>query len=113
MPGPSTCRTDAVVTPPADRVTGPVSAHHPVAEGREPSVADGPRDALPPGPFGTGEVSTSAFSQDGWWARRTRTSGRARSSSPPPGRDRRDRDRFRRDPAFRRQTHDVLLDSPV
>ncbi|GAA3461260.1 hypothetical protein J2S66_005039 [Saccharothrix longispora] len=68
VPGPSTYWIDAVVTLPADRVTGLVSAHHPVAEGREPSVADGLRDALPPGPFLTGEALTSAFSHDRWRA---------------------------------------------
>ncbi|MGM1060347.1 hypothetical protein [Saccharothrix sp. Mg75] len=68
VPGPSTYWIDAVVALPADRVAGLVAAHHPTEQGLRPSVADGLRDGLPPGPFLTGEALTRAFSGGRWSA---------------------------------------------
>lgn len=68
-PGPSTYWIDAVITLDDDQIDDLTAAYSPASTGQTPSVVDGMKEHLPPGPFQTSDTLNAAFKEGRWWAR--------------------------------------------
>ncbi len=68
VPGPSTYWIDAVITLDDGNIDKLTTAYSPVSSGQTPSVVEGMKEYLPPGPFRTSEVMSAAFNQERWGA---------------------------------------------
>lgn len=68
-PGPSTYWIDAVITLDDDQIDDLTAAYSPAPTGQTPSVVDGMKEHLPPGPFQTSDALNVAFNEGRWWAR--------------------------------------------
>lgn len=52
-----------------DRIDDLTAACSPALTGQTPSVVDGMKGHLPPGPFQTSDTLNAAFKEGRWWAR--------------------------------------------
>lgn len=68
-PGPSTYWIDAVITLDDNQINDLMSSYFPVSNGQTPSVVDGMKEHIPPGPFLTSDALNAAFKEGQWWAR--------------------------------------------
>ncbi|MGH3975418.1 MAG: hypothetical protein ACRDS9_19120 [Pseudonocardiaceae bacterium] len=68
-PGPSTYWIDAVITLDDDQIDELTTAYSPASTSQTPSVVDGMKEHLPPGPFQTSDALNTAFKEGRWWAR--------------------------------------------
>lgn len=69
IPGPSTYWSDAVITLDDSQIGHLMTSYSPALSGQTPSVVDGMKQYLPPGPFRTSDALDAAFRQGRWWAR--------------------------------------------
>lgn len=67
--GPSTYWIDAVITLDDNHINDLTAAYAPTSTGETPSVVDGMKKHLPPGPFRTSDALNAAFKEGRWWAR--------------------------------------------
>ena len=67
-PGPSTYWIDAVITLDPGKIDTLMSSYAPAKTDRTPSVVDGMKAQLPPGPFLVSDGLDQAFKHDRWWA---------------------------------------------
>ena len=68
-PGPSTYWIDAVITLDEDHIDDLTTAYSPASTDQAPSIVDGMKEYLPPGPFQTSDALNAAFKEGRWWAR--------------------------------------------
>ncbi len=68
-PGPSTYWIDAVITLDDNQINDLMTSYSPAPSGEAPSVVDGMKEHLPPGPFRTSDALDDAFEEGRWWAR--------------------------------------------
>jgi hypothetical protein len=68
-PGPSTYWIDAVITLDDDQIDELTASYSPESTAQTPSVVDGMKEHLPPGPFRTSDTLNAAFKEGRWWAR--------------------------------------------
>lgn len=68
-PGPSTYWIDAVITLDDGQIDELTAAYSPASTGQTPSVVNGMKEHLPPGPFQTSDGLNAAFKEGDWWAR--------------------------------------------
>ncbi|HYZ08753.1 MAG TPA: hypothetical protein VE709_09295 [Pseudonocardiaceae bacterium] len=68
-PGPSTYWIDAVITLDGNEINDLTASYSLTPTGQTPSVVDGMKEHLPPGPFQTSDTLNAAFKEGRWWAR--------------------------------------------
>lgn len=67
-PGPSTYWIDAVITLDTAMVAELTSRYSPTSTDETPSVVDGMKEHLPPGPLKSSDALDRAFKEGRWWA---------------------------------------------